>query len=108
MTPHPAPSPLKPIAFAITEEGQVSEPTELFDGKWAMIRVDLITPTHIPELKSIRSQVGARMRGEREDELFDRLIAEWMNEYTIVRHPERLKDAVYAPQPNRNTITVGG
>ena len=82
--------------------------TELFDGKWAMVRVDLITPTHIPELKTIRTQVGARMRGEREDELFDTLIAEWMSEFMIVRHPERLKDAVFAPQPTGNTISVGG
>jgi parvulin-like peptidyl-prolyl isomerase len=101
-------SPLKPIAFTITEEGEVSEPTELSDGKWAMVRVDLITPTHIPELKSIRTQVGARMRGEREDELFDSLIVEWMAEYDIVRYPERLKDAVYAPEPTTNSISVGG
>ena len=101
-------SPLKAIAFGLEEEGQVSEPAELLDGKWAMVRIGLITPTHIPELKTIRTQVGARMRGEREDELFDALLAEWMAEYAIVRHPERLKDAVYAPQPVENTLSVGG
>ena len=48
------------------------------------------------------------MRGQREDALFDSLIEEWMSEYTIVRYPERLKDAVYAPEPVDNTISVGG
>jgi hypothetical protein len=100
-------SPIKEIVFGMEEEGQLSEPTELPDGRWALVRVDEITPERIPDLSEIRSQVGARMRGEREDELFESLISDWMTEYTIERYPERLKDAVYAPQPSDNTIQVG-
>jgi hypothetical protein len=73
-----------------------------------MIKVLDIQPTHVPELSEIRSQVGARMRGIREDALFDSLIETWMAEYEIVRYPERLEDAVYAPNPVSNTIQVGG
>jgi hypothetical protein len=103
-----APSPIRDIVFAVQEEGQMSEPTELDDGRWALVRVNQITEEHIPELSEVRASVGARIRGEREDAIFDALIEDWMGEYEIKRYPDRLMDAVYAPNPKENVIQVGG
>lgn len=101
-------SPIKDIVFAIEEEGQMSAPTELPDGRWAMVKVVLIEPEQVPDLAEVRAQAGARLAGIREDALFDSLIEEWMSEHTIKRYPERLMDAVYAPNPKQNVIQVGG
>lgn len=102
-----ASSAVKDIVFALEEENVLSTPQELGDGRWAMVKVTSITPSEIPELSEIRSTVGARMRGEREDALFESLIEGWLADYTIERHPERLMDAVYAPVVTDNTIQVG-
>lgn len=102
-----ASSAVKDMVFALEEENVLSTPEELADGRWAMVKVTNITPSRVPELKEIRSTVGARMRGEREDALFDSLIEGWMTGFTIERHPERLMDAVYAPVVTDNTIQVG-
>jgi|GEM_PF-2805175 len=95
------------IVYALEEDGQTSEPAELPDGRWALVRVVTIEPSELPVLKDIRVTVGARIRGQREDALFDELIATWAEEYKIVRHTERLMDAVYAPNYKENSVTVG-
>jgi foldase protein PrsA len=102
-----ASSAIKHIVFGMEETDVLSAPEELGDGRWAMVKVLDIRPTHVPELSEIRTQVGARMRGIREDALFDSLIESWMVEYEITRYPERLGDAVYAPEPANDTIQVG-
>lgn len=101
-------SPIRDIVYSISEEGQTSEPAELADGRWALIKVTQINEERLPTLDEVRAQVGSRIRGVREDELFDSLIEKWMTEHTIKRFPERLMDAVYAPVPSLNTIQVGG
>ena len=103
-----AESRIKHIVWSLNEDGETSEPTELEDGRWAMVRVLTIEPSALPPLKDVRVTVGARIRGEREDELFDSLIETWKTEYEITRYPERLMDAVYAPIVVDNSITVGG
>ena len=103
-----AESRIKEIVWTLNEDGETSEPTELEDGRWALVRVLTIEPTELPLLKDVRVTVGARIRGEKEDALFDSLIESWKSEYTITRYPERLMDAVYAPvEPEDRSIVVG-
>ena len=104
-----AESRIKDIVWSLSEDGETSEPTELEDGRWALVRVLTIEPSVLPPLKDVRITVGARIRGMKEDALFDSLIESWKSEYTIVRYPERLMDAVYAPvEPEDRSVTVGG
>lgn len=101
-----AESPLTAIAYSL-EEGEMSDPVQLLDGRWAMVKVLSIEPSYLPAYDEIKVTVGARLRGEKEDARFESLIEEWMQDYEIVRYPERLMDAVYAPDPVDHSITVG-
>ena len=103
-----AESRIKDIVWSLNEDGETSEPTELEDGRWALVRVLTIEPSELPLLKDVRVTVGARIRGQKEDELFDSLIEGWKSEYQIKRYPKRLMDAVYAPvEPEDHSIIVG-
>jgi parvulin-like peptidyl-prolyl isomerase len=104
-----AESRIKEIVWSLNEDGATSEPTELEDGRWALVRVLTIEPSELPLLEDVRVTVGARVRGQKEDALFDSLIEGWKSEYTIKRYPERLMDAVYAPvEPEDHSVIVGG
>lgn len=105
MTPT-ANSRIRHIVYSMDEEGQTSEPTELEDGRWALVRVLTIEPSELPALEDVRVTVGARIRGQKEDELFESLLDRWSAEFEIKRYPERLMDAVYAPEPDDRSITV--
>lgn len=100
-----ATSRVKDIVFSL-EEGETSRPTELEDGRWALVRVLTIEPSIIPDISVVRVTAGARLRGIREDALFDSLIARWAEDYEIKRYPERLMDAVYSPNVKDHSIDV--
>jgi parvulin-like peptidyl-prolyl isomerase len=98
---------IKNIVWSLNEDGETSEPTELEDGRWALVRVLTIEPSVVPTLKEVRGTVGARIQGQREDALFESLIEGWRADYKITRYPERLQDAVYAPVAVDQSITFG-
>ena len=96
VTPN-AQTPFRDIAFGLQSEGDMSSPTEIGDGQWALARLETLLPREEPLLDEVRSEVGRRVRGIKEEELFQEKVAEWRTDYGVETSPEHLMKATYAP-----------
>ncbi|HKK71649.1 MAG TPA: peptidyl-prolyl cis-trans isomerase [Candidatus Krumholzibacteria bacterium] len=96
VTPN-AETPFRDIAFGLQSEGDISSPTQIGDGQWALARLETLLPREEPLLDEVRSDVGRRVRGIKEEELFQEKVAEWRTDYGVETSPEHLMKATYAP-----------
>ena len=72
------------------EEGALSEPFDVGDGRFAVVRCITIAPMVPATKEEARQRIGAAIRGERKEAVFQGLLARWTEETGVVRHDENL------------------
>lgn len=74
--------------FALTLN-EISEPFEL-EGGWAIVMLESILPSEIPELKDVRQLIGKQITDRRQEEALRRLLDRWREEFGVIVYDERL------------------
>ena len=93
-------------AFDLAAEGDISMPVEIGEDQWLVVKLVRVFPEERPTLADVRPQVGRRVQGLKEEELFQQKVQQWREEYEIETHPEHLMKAVYDPAPPSQSIPV--
>ncbi len=81
--------PVRETLFAL-EEGRLSDPFPVGDGRFAVVGLEKITPGGPVEMTAVSEQVGAKIKQERKEAAFQKLLDDWSQEVGVVRHDENL------------------
>jgi len=81
--------PVRETLFAL-EQGQVSDPFPVGDGRFAVVRLEQIKPGGPAEMTEVSEQVGGKIKQERKEAAFQKLLDDWSQEVGVVRHDENL------------------
>ncbi|MCP4574504.1 MAG: hypothetical protein GY838_19305 [bacterium] len=84
-----ATGPVADALFAMAVEA-LSEPVDVGDGRYAVVRCDAITPMVPATIEDSNQRIGAAIRGQRKEDAFQQLLAKWTDEIGVVRHDENL------------------
>lgn len=84
-----ATGPVADVLFDLPE-GEFSEPFDVGDGRFALVRCEVITPAVPSTMLDSRQRIGAAIRSERKEATFQALLARWTEETGVVRYDENL------------------
>lgn len=84
--------PVAAALFALKNSGDVSQPFEAGDGRWAIVQLNGVTPPRQQTLDEVRDVLGQRIRNLRREESFQALLSKWAEEYGVTRYEDRLAD----------------
>ena len=86
--------PVEPISAAMfaIQPGELSEPIALDDGRYGIVRLDLVTPEWVRDLSEVSEVVDRRMREIRKEEAFQVMIDKWKQDIPVTVHEENLAD----------------
>jgi peptidyl-prolyl cis-trans isomerase C len=99
-------SPLAEHAFRLESEGELCMPVEIGPDQWLVMQLVRINPEQEPRLEEMRVPVGRRVQAIKEEELFQRKVAEWRAGYPVTIYGNRLMKAEYAPVPPVQSIPI--
>lgn len=86
-----ATGPVADMLFSL-EVDQLSEPFDVGDGRYAVVRCDKIVPEIAGDMLEARQRVGAAIRGERKEAVFQQLLGRWTEEIGVTRYDENLSE----------------
>ncbi|MBU2501625.1 peptidyl-prolyl cis-trans isomerase [bacterium] len=86
-----ATGPVRDALFALAE-GEISEPVDLGDGRFAVVRFENEIPGRSVELREVTEEVGKRIKKIRQEEAFQALLVKWREEFPVTVHEENLAD----------------
>ncbi len=69
---------------------QISDPVALGDGRYAVVKCETVTPGRPADLAESSEAIGKRIRKMREEEAFQKLLADWREEFGVTIYDENL------------------
>ena len=85
-------TPEKEALFGLAVAGDLSDPFPS-QGKWAVVRLDRVTPARQPDLDEVRDAVAKRIIAARKDRLLRRMLDQWRDEYGVTINEKVLQRA---------------
>lgn len=84
--------PVPQALFALQALNDVSQPVQLDDGRWAVVRLETIEEPRQQTFEEVREAIGQSIRNQRREESFQTLLGKWAEEYGVVRHEDKLAE----------------
>lgn len=84
-------NPISVAMFAL-EVGSLSEPFPLEGGRFAVVRLDSVTPERPREMIEVSEGVGQKIREIRKEEAFQAKLDEWKEKITVTEFPDKLAE----------------
>lgn len=93
-------------AFRAGEAGSVTYPAEVGEGQWLVLKIVDVKPREERSFEEAKIEVGRRLQGRAEEELFLQRVKEWREDYPIKTYPDELMKATYTPVGPAQSIPV--
>ncbi len=96
--------PVRDALFALAP-GEMGEPFPVGDGRWAVARLENIRPGGPVTMVEASQDAGKLIKQQRKEEAFQKLLAQWTEEFGVTRHDENLsqvkswKELTYVEAP---------
>lgn len=90
-------NPFAELAFSVASVDDVSEPRQVGEQEWALVKLVELDPEYSPAFEEVAARAGQRVQAIKADELFQEKVGQWREEFTVETWPERLDRAVYDP-----------
>ncbi len=81
--------PARDALFALAE-GSLSDPFPLDNGRFGVVKCESITAPHPGDRVALTQDIGSRIKKIREEDLFQKLLAQWTEEFGVTVHEENL------------------
>ncbi len=82
-------SPVAKPLFSM-EEGGISQPFPIGNGKYAVVQLDNVFPAHSYELSEVSEAIGGRIRKDRQEAAFKVMLGQWTEELGVTINNENL------------------
>jgi peptidyl-prolyl cis-trans isomerase C len=82
-------TPITTALFSIQVD-ELSEPFALAEGRFAVVRLESVTPEWFRELSTVSEAVGTRIREIRKEDAFQAKMAKWKEDIPVTIHEENL------------------
>jgi hypothetical protein len=96
--------PISTALFAI-EQGEVSEPFPLANGRYGIVKLESVTPSNPKELLEVSEGIGKRIRQIRKEAAFQAMVDQWKDDIPVTIYEENLdkvaswKELTTVPEP---------